>query len=142
MKNIFWAVFFLMLVSSPAVAQRTDEGLSVPEQLGITAGLAAACQADADTLKNYELIASRLIANPAPTLDVEHAELKAYAQAKLNAMKDQKKKPQLSCREVLTRFKRQPLFGSVVYRDGTVKLPDGKIVKPKRPLKTKKAGKK
>ncbi len=142
MKNIFWAIFFLMVGTLPAAAQRTDAGLSIPEQLGITAGIAQACNVNPEMLKNYELIASRLIANPAPTAEIEYAELQTYAQAKLEALKGQKKTPQLSCSEVLARFENQPLFQSVVFKDGTVKLPDGKLIKPVRTAKKKKAGKK
>ncbi len=137
MKNIFWMVLFLGIGSVSAHAQWTDVGLTMPEQLGITAGIALACNVDADTLKNYELIASRLMANPAPDEAAERAALKTYAESKLNAFKSQKKKPKLSCGEVLARFEKQPLFESVVYRDGTVKLPDGKIVKPVRSMKKK-----
>ena len=48
----------------------------------------------------------------------------------------------MNCVEVLERFEEQDIFDSVVYRDGTIKLPNGKVLKPKRPLPVSKNKKK
>lgn len=125
--------------SCPAGAQvaRTAQGLSESEQLGITAGAALACNAGAK-LDDFELIASRIIANQASTAEVEKDEYTKFAQSKLKAYREQKDNPQMSCGEVLSSFNRLPIFRSVVYADGSVKMPNGSLLKPKRAVvKTK-----
>lgn len=115
---------------------RTAKGVPVVEQLGITAGVALACNVDTEQLKNYEMIASRIIANPIKTEKEEKKALHQYAQAKLKAFKEQKQKSVMNCKDVTKRFEKQEIFKSVVYRDGTIKMPDGRVIKPARPIKT------
>ncbi len=113
---------------------RTLNGVPVIDQLGISAGVALACDVDEEQLKNYEMIASRIIVNPTKTLQEENKRLHQYAEAKLKAFAEQKKRNLMSCKEVKKRFENQDIFKSVVYRDGTVKTPDGTVIKPKRSL--------
>lgn len=136
MKKNIWILSFLIL-TVPSVcfsASRTLNGIPENEQLGMMAGLALACNAGG-LLDDYELIASRIMANPAVTKQEELSLFRGYAQAKLKAYKEQKNAPEVSCGEVLDRFSRLPIFQSVVYADGTVKLPDGKVITPKRKTK-------
>lgn len=136
-KNIGILFCVLVVISTVPTAfadSRTSRGISETEQLGITAGVALACQADKEQMKNYEMIASRIIVNPTPSERSEKEALTLYAQAKLKAYEEQKKSPEIACREVLNRFYNQSIFKSVVYRDGTVKLPSGKVIKPQRPI--------
>ncbi len=121
-------------LSAYAAGSRTADGLSEGDQLAITAGVALACGADDDKLATYEMIASRILVNPTRSDKEENAVLTAYAQSKLRAYQEQKKAPEMSCQEVLNRFYKLPLFKSTVYRDGTLKLPDGKKIKPVRPV--------
>ena len=117
----------------PAQAQNIQK-MTDTEQLGMMAGLAAACGAT-QKLEDFELIASRLIANPAPSEEIEKQQIRIYMQEKWEAMQRQQKNPPISCPEVLERFNQLPLFNSIVYRDGSVKFPDGTWSKPLRPLK-------
>ncbi len=135
-KIILIALGTVLLTSSSvfAAGARTAEGLSESEQLAITAGLAYACGADADKLATYEMIASRILVNPTRSEKEEKAVLTSYAQRKLRASQEQKIAPEINCREVLNRFYKLPLFRSTVYRDGTLKLPDGTKIKPVRPI--------
>ena len=108
--------------------------MSDAEQLGMMAGLAAAC-GSTKKLEDFELISSRLIANPAPSAEIEKQQIRIYMQAKWDAMQRQQKNPPVSCQEVLEHFNQLPLFNSIVYRDGSVKFPDDTWSKPLRPLK-------
>ena len=112
---------------------RTTEGLTEAEQLGITAGTALACNAGS-RLDDFELIASRLIANKAPTEEAEQADYRAYAEAKFNAYREQRSDPQETCGGVLDSFNNLPIFRSIVYADGSVKMYDGSYLRPKRPV--------
>lgn len=126
----------LFFTSTVCLAQsRTSKGLSEAEKLAITAGAAQACLADSDKLKNYEVIVSRILVNPTVTEKEETEILTTYAQKKLQVYKEQKNAPEMDCLEVLRRFDNLPIFKSVVYKDGTIQLPDGRKIKPKRPVK-------
>ena len=136
MKKILFILTSLsLLLTTPTLAQsRTSKGLTEAEKLAITAGAAQACGADTDKLKNYEVIASRILVNQTATEKEETAALTAYARKKFEVYSEQKKAPEMYCSEVLNRFDNLPIFQSTVYQDGTLKLPDGKIIKPIRPL--------
>lgn len=125
----------LMIVSAvPAWAQsRTTKGLTEAQQLGITAGAALACAAG-PKLDDFELIASRIIANKAATAQEEKDGYREYATSKFETYQAQKKSPQAPCSEVLASFNRLPIFKSVVYADGSVKMFDGTKLLPKRPV--------
>lgn len=138
-KVILFCLSSVFFVSSVVHAEsRTANGLSDVEKLAITAGAAQACGANTDKLQTYEMIASRIIVNPLRSEAEENAALKVYAQKKLQTFQEQKSSPELNCQEVLARFNQMSLFKSTLYRDGTLKLPDGKVIKPMRPLKNKK----
>ena len=108
--------------------------MSDAEQLGMTAGLALACGSD-KKLEDFELIAARLLANQSPTEEMEKQQIRIYAQAKWEAMLRQKKGNPADCKDILEHFDELPLFDSIVYGDGSVKLPDGAWSKPLRPVK-------
>ena len=130
---------FLMFLFLPVICQaqsRTANGLTDAEKLAILAGAAQACQADRDKLINYEVIVSRILVNPTTSEQEETAVLTAYARKKFQVFNEQKAAPEMDCAEVLRRFDNLEIFKSVVYQDGTVKLPDGKVIKPKRPVVT------
>ncbi len=141
MKKVRTSVFFVMLLTAfsvSAASDRTARGLSEAEQLGITAGTALACNAGAK-LDDFELIASRIIANKALTAEAEEAGYRDYAEAKLRAYQEQKNDPQETCGEVLASFNHLPIFRSIVYADGGLKMYDGTFLKPQRPVTQKKA---
>lgn len=134
-KSLILGVLLASLSITSVYAQdRTLNGIKENEQLGMMAGLALACNAGAK-LDDYELIAGRIVANQAQTDADEKKAIKEYAEAKFNAYQEQKQSPQATCGEVLETFNRLPIFKSVVYVDGTVKLPDGKILKPRKGAK-------
>jgi hypothetical protein len=132
MKQI---LLFLCLFSFPVMAaERTVNGLTEAQQLGITAGTALACNAGGK-LDDFELIASRIIANQALTEEAEKQGYREFAESKLRAYNEQRHNPQESCGAVLDSFKHLPIFRSVVYADGGLKMYDGQYLKPLRPVK-------
>ena len=135
MKKII--VLLLFLAAVPVKAddiERTTEGMTEAEQLGVTAGLALACNAGSK-LDDFELIASRLIANKALTQEAEQKGYREFAEAKFGAYNEQKNNPHESCGAILDSFNRLPLFRSVVFADGGLKMYDGTYLKPPRPIK-------
>lgn len=131
--HLFLITLYFVWFVFPVQAQNVQK-MSDTEQLGMMAGLAAACGAT-QKLEDFELISSRLIANPTASEEIEKQQIRIYMQAKWEAMQRQQKNPPISCNEVLDHFEKLPLFQSIVYRDGSVKLPDGTWSKPLRPLK-------
>ena len=134
MKKLIVLLLLLSAVSVRAEGERTTEGLTEAEQLGITAGLALACNAGGK-LDDFELIASRLIANKALTEQDEQKGYREFAESKFNAYTEQKNDPKESCGAILDSFNRLPLFRSVVFADGGLKMYDGTYLKPVRPVK-------
>ena len=131
----FGSVISIILLMFGCFAQaKTLKDMSEEEQLGTTAGLALACGSE-KKLEDFELISSRLIANNAATEEEEKQKIRVYMQAKWNALQQQKGGSGISCSEILSHFDALPLFDSIVYGDGSVKLPDGKWSRPKRPVK-------
>ena len=135
MKKIIMLLLICMALPVQAMdGERTTEGLTEAQQLGITAGLALACNAGSK-LDDFELIASRLIANKALTAEAEQKGYREFAEAKFNAYNEQRNDPKESCGAVLDSFNRLPLFRSVVFADGGLKMYDGTYLKPVRPVK-------
>ena len=135
MKKIIMMLILLAAVPVYAMGgERTTEGMTEAEQLGVTAGLALACNAGSK-LDDFELIASRLIANKALTAEAEQKGYREFAEAKLGAYNEQKNDPHESCGAILDSFNHLPLFRSVVFADGGLKLYDGTYLKPPRPVK-------
>jgi len=129
-------LFFILsffLISIPTQAQNIQK-MTDAEQLGMMAGLAAAC-GSTKKLEDFELISARLLANSSPTEENEKQKIWKYMSAKWNAMQRQQKEVPVPCAEVLEHFNQLPLFQSIVYSDGSVKLPDDTWSRPLRPLK-------
>ena len=133
MKNSICFVLCALVLSGSVQAQSLKE-MSDAEQLGMMAGLALAC-GGGKKLDDYELISARILANEAPTDTEENRQARIYAQAKWDAMQRAKKDTKTDCREVMAHFNKLPIFNSIVYGDGSVKLPDGVWSKPIRPVK-------
>ena len=133
MRSVLCVILLIAMMPIRVSAQNIRT-MSDAEQLGMTAGLALACGAD-KKLEDFELIASRILANQSPSEELEKKEIRVYAQAKWEAMMRQKKGNPSDCQDILEHFNHLPLFNSTVYGDGSVKLPDGAWSKPLRPVK-------
>ena len=127
----FLMFFTVCFCSIGVMAQRAE--FSESQQLGITAGMATSCGADREKIRDFELIAGRIIANKTPSFKAEQNELFVYATQKLNAQNKT-----YDCKDILKRFNALPIFKSKVYLDGTVILPDGTTLKPRAKPKASK----
>ena len=103
------------------------QNMSEAQQLGAWAGMALACNAG-NRLDDYELIASRIIGNQAGSDEDRLKDFKEYATEKLRTFNLQRKTPAEPCNQVLAHFDELPIFKSIVYPDGSVKLPNGKVL--------------
>ena len=124
----------LMLSMSAFAQNESGLDLSLANQLGSAAGAAYACKAG-KRLEDYEVIASRLLANLAATDADERTLNETYVEAKVQAIKLHKSKHPMACKEILQRFKAMRIFKFVVYADGSVRMDDGTMSHPQRPVK-------
>jgi len=131
MKHFLCAL--LILSFCPVCFAQFGKEITDAEQLGTVAGLASACKAK--KLDDFELIASRILANQSKTDEEELKNFRIYASTKYTIKRRHKQDPQMTCSEIIEHFNKLPLFDSVVYADGSVKLSDGTLSKPQRPLK-------
>ena len=128
--------FFLLLMLSGCVFPVYAKEFSVMDEaamLGMMEGIAEACGEKPKKLEDFKLITARLIANKTDSHEEEVACYRRYASEKVLGMTRQKNNPKMPCKEVLYRFENMPLFKSVVYSDGSLKLSDGTFLKNKRP---------
>lgn len=97
--------------------------------LGALSGLGLYCESAKHG--TFEMLSYAIIKAKAPSTESENAALKIYAESKAETY-IMKKRGQLdSCSEVLDRFDNQDIFNSTLYRDGTIKMPDGNTYTPK-----------
>ncbi len=131
MKN-YLLVLFICTFSFSVFAAGAS-ALEDAAMLGTMAGLAETCKENSKKIADFELISARLIALNSHSDEEEIAGYRRYAEEKSTAMRKQKNTPKMNCKEVLHRFENMPIFKSVVYSDGSVKLSDGTFLKTKRP---------
>lgn len=55
-----------------------------------------------------------------------------YNKAKATAFMEKRGDGYFGCDEVNRRFNNQKIFKSTLYKNGTIKFPDGKVIKPRR----------
>ena len=129
--------FILSAILFPMLAFAQNKPVpnsALANQLGSAAGAAYACNAG-KVLEDFEVIASRLLANTAETAEDEQSLDEVYVEAKVRAIKVHKKEHPMSCQEILKRFKNMRIFKFIVYADGSIKMDDGTMMHPKRPVK-------
>lgn len=105
--------------------------LTEAETLGEVAGEGLACQAS--KYSTYELLARAYITTKAPTNELLVQGLKAYANAKVSSFVSSANNAFADCNVNASRFDNQTIFKTVLYGNGTLKTPDGKILKPVYP---------
>ena len=57
----------------------------------------------------------------------------AYNEEKANAYISKQMDGMYNCAEINRRFDNQEIFNATLYADGTIKMPDGKIITPRQP---------
>jgi len=129
-----FVAFLCMILAGFPVWAENESALNLANQLGAAAGAAYACKAG-KSLENYEVIASRLLANSVDTAEEERVLDEKYVEAKVEAIRLHEKEHPMPCKEVLKRFNSMKIFNFVVYADGSVKMDDGTMLHPKHPIK-------
>ena len=97
---------------------------------GYVAGEGLAC--GASRYPAYELIARAFLVSSAKTDEEQAKGMYEYNSAKAEAYLSKKQDGLYECEYINQRFDKQKIFASKLYKNGTLKLPDGKVIKPRQ----------
>lgn len=135
MKILFLAAAFLIVNTSYVSAQKGSEPapkvsyIEEVQSLGAVSGQGLAC--NASKYHTFELLARAILISKAPSDFVQAQGMQAYNDFKANAFISKMRDGMVDCSEIAAAFDSQPIFKSVLYGDGTLKMPDGKIITPR-----------
>ena len=129
MKKIVLAVLVLLL--NAATARSAEPYLEEVKALGIVSGQGLAC--GASKFDTFEMLARAILITKASS-DRQQAEgMRVYNEAKADAYISKQMDGFYECTLINRRFDRQEIFKAVLYEDGTIKMPDGKVITPRQP---------
>ena len=127
MKVLQTLVFVLLVITS---ASANNSYIEDVRSFGYVAGEGLAC--GASKYPSYEFIARAYLVSSARS-DSEQAEgMYEYNNAKASSYLNKRKDGLLGCSEINSRFNNQKIFNSKLYKNGKIKLPDGKIIIPRQ----------
>lgn len=98
--------------------------------LGSVAGQGLAC--NASKYDTFEWLARAILISKAPNDSMQAQAMYAYNEEKANAYMSKQMDGMFDCAEINRRFNAQQIFQAVLYADGTIKMPDGTIIKPRQ----------
>lgn len=119
----------ICLISTPAFAQMPY--MEEAKALGIIAGQGLACEAS--KYQTFELLARAIILTKSPSDSQQNAALKAYLEKKADVFVSKQLDNFADCPNIASRFDNQAIFQATLYADGTIKMPDGQILTPRKP---------
>jgi len=128
MKKII-AVLLCLGLATPAFAQMSYE--DEVRALGAVAGQGLACgSAKYDT---FELLARAIVLTKSPNDELMDKGLKIFTEEKADVFVSKQLDNFADCASIVSRFDAQDIFKITLYGDGTLKMPDGKILTPRNP---------
>ena len=123
------AVLLCLGVATPAFAQMSYEDEA--RALGAVAGQGLACgSAKYDT---FEMLARAIILTKSPNDQLMDKGLKIFTEEKADVFISKQLDNFSDCANIVSRFDAQDIFKITLYGDGTLKMPDGKILTPRNP---------
>lgn len=123
----------LLFQAFPAVAQMPY--LEEVRALGSVSGQGLAC--NASKYDKYEMLARAIMLTKAPSSKMLQDGVYAYNAAKADSYLAKQRDGGYLCGEITGLFDNQDIFQITLYEDGTLKMPDGKIITPKKPYDAK-----
>lgn len=122
----FWA-----LNISAAVAQERVPYLEEVRALGAVSGQGLVC--NASKYDDFEMLARAIMLTKAPSDSALQKGVYAYNDAKANAYISTQADGGYMCDEIRRRFDNQDIFQATLYEDGTIQMPSGMLLTPRRP---------
>ncbi len=99
--------------------------------LGAISGQGLAC--GASKYDTFELLARAILLTKSPSDKLQRDAIYAYSEEKANAYMSKEMDGYFECQQINERFDNQEIFKAVLYADGTIKMPDGQILTPRKP---------
>lgn len=131
MKKLCFSVILVALL--PVVSNAADKKMTYQEEmylLGAVSGQGLACKSK--KYHQFELLARALIVGKAPNGTVQKEGINSYNTGKAEAFMEMEESGFANCAETKEAFEKQPIFQSVLYSDGRIKMYDGTIIKPRK----------
>ena len=130
MKKTALTALSLVLFAFAASAQEATY-LEEVQSLGAVAGQGLAC--NASKYDNFELLARAIMVSKAPSDAAQAEGMQAYNEYKAMAFISKMRDGLADCKAINQAFDKQSIFRATLYGDGTIKMPDGKIITPRKP---------
>lgn len=128
MKFVQSFIIFSLFMAVPAIA--ADNYLEDVKNLGYVSGQGLAC--GATRYPSYELVARAYMVSSARS-DTEQANgMYAYNAAKARAYISKRRDGYLGCSGINEIFNNQKIFKAKLQKDGTIRMPDGKVIIPRQ----------
>ena len=115
-------------VATPVCAQMAYEDEA--RALGVVAGQGLAC--GSAKYDNFELLARAIILTKSPNDVLQTKALKVFTDEKANVFIAKQLDNFADCADIVKKFDAQDIFKATLYGDGTIKMPDGKILTPRQ----------
>ncbi|MBR2274135.1 MAG: hypothetical protein IJ864_04860 [Alphaproteobacteria bacterium] len=125
MKSTIFAILLMFITASFAAADYIDD----VESMGFISGEGLAC--GAEKYRAYETIARAYLVSSAESDEQQELGMNKYNEAKARAFLSKRHDGLWDCDETNRRFNAQKIFGAKLYKNGTLKMPDGKIITPR-----------
>ena len=127
MKKIFLIAFFMSI--SCIIHAEEPTYIEEMQSLGAVSGQGLACEAS--KYDTFELLARAILISKAKS-DLQQSEgMQAFNEYKANAFVSKIKDGFAGCKAIAEAFDNQKIFKAVLYGDGSIKMPDGKIITPR-----------
>lgn len=129
MKKAVLLSLYLSLLAAPVCAQMPY--IEEVKALGAIAGQGMAC--GSSKYDTFEMLARAILLTKAPNNKLMNDAIYAYNEEKANAYVSKQMDGFYECPLILQRFDNQEIFNITLYADGTLKMPNGKIITPQTP---------
>lgn len=126
MKKVLITIVILCLTASSVWADYLED----VKNLGYVSGEGIAC--NAPRYRSYELVARAYLVSSAKSDQEQSEGMYAYNTAKAEAFIKKRKEGLYDCEEVRESFEKQPIFQTKLYKNGKLKMPDGKVIIPRQ----------
>lgn len=127
MKRVTGLVAFLLATGISPVSAGYLEDV---RNLGYVSGEGLAC--GASRYGAYETVARAYLVSSARSDKEQESGMYEYNSAKAKAYMRKRGDGLFDCEEINSRFNRQKIFQAKLYKNGTLKMPDGKVIKPRQ----------
>lgn len=129
--NKFLILLFSIIAFSASAKSITPAYIEEMKALGSVSGTGLAC--GAARYSTFEMLARAILITKAVSDQNQAEGMRAFNTAKADAFISKQADGMYNCDELNERFNNQKIFKTVLYADGTIKMYDGKVFKPRHP---------